>query len=343
MSFAERIGYKSWGSLKRAHAIIATIAIIAFIVRIVKFAQFSWTFQINLFLISWAGSVFIWECLHYINYYLNKTFPYERSLAGRMSLQIFLGSLVGLFVRTLIYFFGEPYLTFRLDELFIAVTWFMYLMLPAAINLGFFTAHFIGRWKEGIVQAERLEKEKARVQFDNLKNQLNPHFLFNALTSLNSLIREDPELASRFLQHMSKIYRYVLQHKDQSLVSVATELDFIKNYVFLAETRFANALSITFRVSENHMDRSIVPVTLQVLLENAFKHNVMDAARPLSIEVYSDNDHLVISNNLQKRRSVDGSNKQGLENLKSLYRFLSDKPMETEESNNQFIVKLPLI
>lgn len=343
MSFVQRIGYNSWAQVRKVYAIILGITIVTFVIRTMVLTQYGMGFHFSLYLVSVFGISFIWESLRLFNNYLNRVYPFEQNIFWRITIQILWGVLMGFLMRSVIHFAWEPYLPFQLDKMFVAVTWFMFMLLPAGINLGFFTAYFFDKWKETITRAERLEKEKVTVQFDNLKNQLNPHFLFNALTSLNSLIREDPELASRFLQHMSKIYRYVLQHKDQSLVSVATELDFIKNYVFLAETRFADALSITFRVSEKHMDRSIVPVTLQVLLENAFKHNVMDADKPLHIEVYSEDECLVISNNLQKRRSVDGSNKQGLENLKSLYRFLTDKPMQATELNNQFIVKLPLI
>jgi uncharacterized membrane-anchored protein YhcB (DUF1043 family) len=343
MSFVQRIGYKSWAQVRKVYAIIFSITIVTFAIRVWVLTQYGLPFHFNLYLVSVIGITFIWETLRIFNHYLNRVFPFEQNLFGRISIQIFWGVLMGFLMRTVIYFAWEPYLPFKLDSMFVAVTWFMFIILPAGINLGFFTAHFIEQWKEGILRTERLEKEKTRVQFDNLKNQLNPHFLFNALTSLNSLIREDPELASRFLQHMSKIYRYVLQHKDQSLVSVGTELGFIKNYVFLAETRFANALTITFNVSENHMERTIVPVTLQVLFENAFKHNIMDAEKPLHIEVYSEDEYLVICNNLQKKRTVDGSNKQGLENLKSLYRFLTDKPVTVEETSETFLVKIPLI
>lgn len=343
MNFARQIGYKNWRQVRKTYAIILVVTFVTFVIRYLVLRKYGLGFHFQLYLASIAGVVVIWECLRSVNAYLNIHYPYERNLVGRMVIQIGCGAVVGLLMRIFIYFVWQPYLSFQLDDMFNAVTWFMFIVFPAGVNLGFFTAYFIGKWKEGIVKAERLEKEKTTVMFDNLKNQLNPHFLFNALTSLNSLIREDAELASQFLQHMSKIYRYVLQHKDQRLVSVSTELAFIRNYVFLAETRFADALKISFHVKEEQMDRTIVPVTLQVLLENAFKHNVMDVSRPLHIEIFSEGDYLVIRNNLQKRKTVEGSNRQGLENLKSLYRFLTDKPLLTEEIASQFTVKVPLL
>ncbi|HEX8060438.1 MAG TPA: histidine kinase, partial [Cyclobacteriaceae bacterium] len=171
----------------------------------------------------------------------------------------------------------------------------------------------------------------------------NPHFLFNALTSLNSLIFENQGLASQFLQHLSKVYRYVLQNKDKNFVSVQTELDFIGNYVFLLRTRFETALTITFNIDVQSKDKAIVPVTLQILIENALKHNVVDKDRPLSIRIDTNDDYLVVSNNLQVRKLVETSNKQGLENLKSLYAFLTDKPVQINSNETEFSVGVPLV
>lgn len=343
MSLVEKIGYKSWRHFRNAYLIILGLGILSAIFRYFKFVEFSLSLHINFFIVSGLGVIFIWESLRLIDLALNLHFPYERNLIGRIVLQIFLGSLFGLFVRVLIYYFAEPYFPFQLDDLFLAVTWALYIIFPSAINLVFFTGYFITKWKEGIIKTERLEKEKTQVQFDNLKNQLNPHFLFNALTSLNSLIREDPELASQFLQHLSKVYRYVLQHKDEGVVSLQTEVDFIRNYIFLAETRFDKALSIDVRIQNEYLDSSIVPVTMQVLLENAFKHNISEAERPLHILISTENEYLIIRNNLQKRNNVEGSNKLGLENLKSLYRYLTDRPVIVEETESQFTVKVPLL
>jgi two-component system, LytTR family, sensor kinase len=256
---------------------------------------------------------------------------------------LIIGSFIGVIVRFFIYFFGEPYLPFKLDSLFLAATWALYMAIPVGINLGFFTVYFIGRWKDSLLKAERLEKEKSQVQFDNLKNQLNPHFLFNALTSLNSLIFEDQKLASEFLQQLSKVYRYVLQNKDKNFVPLQVELDFIQHYVRLLETRFTDALSIDFDLSDEAKERAIVPVTLQILIENALKHNIVDRSKPLHIKIVSIGDYLVVSNNLQIRKRVESSNKLGLDNLTSLYKFLTVQPVIIEKNEDRFSVKVPLL
>lgn len=326
----------------RTYIIITSGATMGLLVRWAS-EKFSPEFNIILFFVSFVMISITWEFLNFVNNRLNKVLPFERSISTRILLQLSIGAVFALVVRYGIYKFGEPSLDFKLDSLFMASTWVLYVFASVGLNTIFFLKYFISRWKESILQTERLEKEKTQVQFDNLKNQLNPHFLFNALTSLNSLISENQQLASQFLQHMSKVYRYVLQYKDKNFVSLQTELDFIKNYVFLAETRFGGALKIKFEIGNGAKEQAIVPVTLQILIENALKHNIVDHERPLSIDVFTSGDYLVISNNLQKRKTVETSNKLGLENLRSLYRFLTERPVIIEELEDRFNVKVPLI
>ena len=326
----------------RTYIIIASGATMGLLVRWLS-GKFTFEFNLILFFVSFFMISITWEFLNFVNNKLNKIYPFERNIPQRILLQLSIGAAFALVVRYGIYKYGEPHLDFKLDSLFVASTWLLYIVASLGLNTIFFLKYFIGRWKESIRQTERLEKEKAQVQFDNLKNQLNPHFLFNALTSLNSLISENQQLASQFLQHMSKVYRYVLQNKDKNFVSLHTELDFVKNYVFLAETRFGGALRIKFEIGEVAHEQAIVPVTLQILIENAIKHNIVDQERPLHIDVFTSGDYLVISNNLQIRKTVETSNKLGLENLKSLYKFLTDRPLIVEELDDRFNVKVPLI
>lgn len=337
------LGYKSLDQFLRTYAIILLAAIVAFLVRLAKFNEFGVEIQFHLLIFSIVlGSTF-WETLRLINKWLNNVYPFERNLTGRIILQLVIGSIVGILIRAIIYKWGEPYVPFQLDSLFIAATWALYAMIPVGVNLGFFTVYFIERWKASIVEAERLEKEKSQVQFDNLKNQLNPHFLFNALTSLNSLIFENQQLASEFLQQLSKVYRYVLQNKGKNFVLVSTELEFITNYVRLLETRFDGALKINFEITEEAKEKAIVPVTLQILIENAIKHNIVDKDKKLTIDILTIGDYLVVSNNLQARKKVETSNKQGLDNLKSLYQFLTERPVVVEPTDDRFYVKIPLL
>jgi hypothetical protein len=226
------------------------MAVVGYFVRLARFEHVSMSMNWKVALISIVVVSSFWECLRLIDRKLDRILPFEKSIPKRVTVQLILGAATGLIIRFFIYSFGEPHLPIKLDEMFLATTWVLYAMLPMAINLGFFTAHFIERWKRSLVLNEKLEREKTQVQLDNLKNQLNPHFLFNALTSLNSLIFEDQALASQFLQQLSKVYRYVLQNKEKTMVTLETEMSFIQHYVSLLQTRFKESLKIHFSIPE---------------------------------------------------------------------------------------------
>ena len=179
--------------------------------------------------------------------------------------------------------------------------------------------------------------------YENLKQQLNPHFLFNSLTSLSSLIRLDQKLAGNFLDSLSKTYRYILKNRENELVPLAEEIRFAQNYVRLQQTRFETGLEVRINIDEQVQHLKIVPVTLQNLIENAIKHNVIDDERPLLIEVINDGPVLIVRNNLQRKNFVETSNKQGLANLQSLYHYLTDRPVEIVQDEKSFIVKIPLL
>lgn len=192
-------------------------------------------------------------------------------------------------------------------------------------------------------KAQLLEKEKTTVMYENLKQHLNPHFLFNSLTSLSSLIRLDPKKAIDFLDKMSKVYRYILKNKDNETVPLSEELNFVNMYVQLQKTRFEEGFSVINSVTEDNLTRRIVPVTLQNLIENAIKHNTADEESPLVVEIFPEGDYIVVRNNLQKKNFVETSNKQGQQSMVSLYRFLSPLPVIIEESMDSYTVKIPFI
>ncbi len=192
-------------------------------------------------------------------------------------------------------------------------------------------------------KTQELEKEKALVMYENLKQHLNPHFLFNSLTSLSSLIRIDQHMAGDFLDKMSKVYRYILKNRDNEVVPLSEELKFVQLYIDLQKTRFNDGLQVKVQIGDEFLHRKIAPVTLQNLVENAIKHNTADEDSPLIIELLIEDDCMVVRNNLQKKKFVETSNRQGLANMESLYRYLSKIPMQIIENQTHFIVKIPLI
>jgi LytS/YehU family sensor histidine kinase len=179
--------------------------------------------------------------------------------------------------------------------------------------------------------------------YENLKQHLNPHFLFNSLTSLSSLIKFDQKVAGEFLNSLSKIYRYILKSRDNETVSLSEEIKFVQTFIRLQQTRFNKGLQVNIEVDVAHNQSKIAPVTLQNLIENAIKHNIIDDESPLIIDIFTEDNYLVVKNNLQKKKFVETSNHQGLANLQSLYRYLSSQPVLIIEDEQYFSVKIPLI
>lgn len=193
-------------------------------------------------------------------------------------------------------------------------------------------------------QLLKLQKENLQSQFDVLKQQVNPHFLFNSLNVLTSLIRLEPELAEKFTEHLSKVYRYVLENKDNELVMLSTELDFLDAYFFLLNIRFMGKICVNIKICDDCKNLMIIPLALQLLIENAIKHNSMSKKSPLVIDIFiDDQDCLNVINNLQERESYIASTGVGLENIKHRYLLLNLPKPSFEKSKNSFIARIPLL
>ena len=204
-------------------------------------------------------------------------------------------------------------------------------------------------------KTQRLEGEKAQLarqhvesQLEGLRNQVNPHFLFNSLNTLTWLIADDSEKAIRFVRQLSKVYRYVLESREARIILLSEELDFMKSYVFLLNERFGPNLKVKMQDLEAHGHLAIVPLSLQMLFENAIKHNVLSAQKPLTIEVFvqinpSGAPMLVMRNNLQHKKQVMESTGVGLENIRERYRILTGREVEVIVSTQYFTVALPLL
>jgi two-component system, LytTR family, sensor kinase len=172
---------------------------------------------------------------------------------------------------------------------------------------------------------------------------VNPHFLFNNLNTLVSLIPEDPQQAMAFVQQLSKVYRHILEVKDEKSIPLKDELDVLQAYAFLLKTRFGNNLIIDIAVPDEKLKNNIVPLSLQLLMENAIKHNIVSLDRPLKIDVYAVNGSLVVRNNLQKKKQLTESTGIGLDNIRNRYKLLGDKQVMVSESDTSFSVSIPLI
>lgn len=193
------------------------------------------------------------------------------------------------------------------------------------------------------VKEQKIIAGTASAKFDALKNQLDPHFLFNSLNVLTSLIEEDPSQAQKFTTSLSKVYRYVLEQKNKDLVSVDEELQFAKTYVKLLKMRFEDSIVLDIPEKSSNPDAKIVPLSLQLLLENAVKHNIITASKPLYIRICEDGDVLMITNNLQEKQVVKKSSGVGLQNIQQRYGLLSSRVMEIDKRAGAFTVKLPML
>jgi two-component system, LytTR family, sensor kinase len=203
--------------------------------------------------------------------------------------------------------------------------------------------YFMHELKHSVEETEKLKRENLAAQLNALRTQVNPHFLFNNLNTLSSLIPENPKHAVDFVQQLSKVYRHILDVKDEKSIFLKEELDVLNAYAFLLKTRFGDNLKVTIDISQQKMQKKIVPLSLQILMENAIKHNIVSADKPLQINIFSENGSLVIDNNLQVKKQISESTGIGLDNIRNRYKLISDRPVKVFESETNFVVSIPLI
>lgn len=202
---------------------------------------------------------------------------------------------------------------------------------------------FMHQLRHSVEETEKLKRESLNAELNALKTQVNPHFLFNNLNTLASVIPEDPKLAVEFVQQLSKLYRHILEVKDEQSILLKDELDVMKAYAFLLQTRFGSNLDVVINVPDEKLNKRIVPLSLQILMENAIKHNIVSSDKPLKIEVAALNGKLVVSNNLQKKNQLNESTGIGLNNISNRYKLLGNGGVEVKENGSDFTVSIPLI
>jgi len=202
---------------------------------------------------------------------------------------------------------------------------------------------FFLSWRQVAIKGEKIKQEAIVAKYESLKNQVNPHFLFNSLNALTTLVYEDQDQAASFIKQLSNVYRYVLESRDKELVPLSEEMEFLKSYSSMQKTRHPNGLQIKSDIDSGLYQ--VAPLSVQMLVENAIKHNEVSDANPLTIRLFLESDeYLVIENSLQKRsRKKSIQQGVGLENIKSRYEFLTNVPVVISETSDRFTVKLPLL
>ncbi|HSD08348.1 2TM domain-containing protein [Flavobacterium sp.] len=221
-----------------------------------------------------------------------------------------------------------------------------YVILSLGVSTFMQARSFMVKWKQASkseVTQQKIIAGTANAKFETLKNQIDPHFLFNSLNVLSSLIEENPDNAQRFTTSLSKIYRYVLEQKDKELVSVAEELSFAKTYMNLLKMRFENSLFYELPEALINDEAKVVPLSLQLLLENTVKHNIVSEQKPLHIRIFIDGDYLAIQNDLQKKEVLQSRQGVGLQNIVDRYSIITNRKVLIEQNEKTFTVKIPVL
>jgi hypothetical protein len=226
------------------------------------------------------------------------------------------------------------------------LTHFFYIILSLGISTFLHAKDFMINWKSAMTQESTKQEIVAKTEtakFESLKSQIDPHFLFNSLNVLTSLIGENPAQAEKFTTKLSKIYRYVLEQRNKDLTTLTEELKFAKTYMELLGMRFEDAVKFNIPDSVSNINLKIVPLSLQLLLENAVKHNVVSSSKPLTIHIYEKEDYLIIENNINPKEAIGKSTKVGLQNIADRYGLITPKGVKIENNNKMFKVSLPLL
>ena len=268
--------------------------------------------------------------------------PVKRIIIGLICSVII--TIIGLFLLrlfTAMVYTKQSFATFIENDNFRSYQFGLWVTLTVVISYHFI--FYYNEYQKNKIKEQKVIASTASAQFESLKNQIDPHFLFNSLNVLSSLIEENPDNAQRFTVSLSKIYRYVLEQKDKELVTVAEELEFAKTYMNLLKMRFEN--SINFEISEHldDPDAKVVPLSLQLLLENTIKHNIVSESKPLNIKITIEGNYLVIQNNLQKKEVLQTRKGVGLQNIVNRYGILTKRHVLIDESATCFKVKIPIL
>jgi len=276
--------------------------------------------------------------------YLNRHFSWNKRIIERVIIQIITTVIIGIAVSTFITLFAHWLDSYEEDLVEVLIS---NAMVASVVN--FILVIILEAWiffnesKQAKIKAEDLEKELSQIRFEVLKSQINPHFMFNSLNVLSGLIDEDVNKAQQFLDEFSLIYRYVLETIDKTVVTLGEELRFARSYIYLQQMRYGENLIFNVNLPADILHRFMPPLSLQVILENAMKHNIVSDAQPLTIEIFNDPNGLVIKNNIQSKLSKGRSTGLGQKNLFKRYALISNLTPKFLVEANHYVVKLPII
>lgn len=296
--------------------------------------SFYWisAFTSTLWIALWLGNAYLSDWLSL--FYNWKTQPLQRFAIGVVGMIVYTLGIVFIIIKA--YSFAGFKLGDDLEQTYVSTV-----VITLIITMFMTGRAFLMNWKQTEIDAEKARRESAVARYDSLKNQVNPHFLFNSLNALTNLVYEDKEKAVSFIKQLSQVYRYVLESADKELVSIEEELDFLKSYIFLQEIRFGQKLKINVFI--HNKKGLIAPLALQMLIENAIKHNVIAENAPLLVEVYEEEKYWTVKNKINIKSNLEESIGKGLKNIQERYSFVSDLPVTIKNENGYFIVSIPIL
>jgi hypothetical protein len=284
----------------------------------------------------------------YITIAMRKQFPRAKDTTKRLWKQgvlIFLyTAIMSLLLKNTQFIFDHSWHGGHLTHPGFVKSFVACLFATVPISAIYEAGFYIHNWKKSVAEAERLAHITTSSQLEALRNQVSPHFLFNSLNTLASIIPDQPEDAVRFTLKLSQVYRSILDLKDKQIMTLNEELNFLENYIFLCQTRFGASISFEIKINDALRHHYLVPLTMQMLLENAIKHNIVSQRRPLLIEVYTEgNKWVCMRNNLQEKLTEVEGTGTGLKNIRERYLLTFGLPVHIEQDGQYFIAKLPVI
>lgn len=291
-------------------------------------------------------TVLIWEGSLRLDNWLNERIPWVIHARKRVLVQF---SLTLLYSSIAVYLPVFVYKTYVCPlppekEKFILLVSLVIGILVTLVIMGIeIGAQFLKNWKKSLVEVEKYKTQSYQAQLQNLRDQVNPHFLFNNLSVLTSLVYKDQDKAADFINQLSKVYRYVLDSKDTELVPLEKELDFIESYIYLLQIRFDRNLKISIDNKGQNGTVFLPPMSLQILLENTIKHNEVSEEHPLSVDLVIDEHELRISNGIRIRKVREAASGTGLDNLSKRFAFYTNRKVQIENDGRNFTVRTPLL
>ncbi len=291
---------------------------------------------------SLSTTLIMWLGVRSIVVFLWKNYPWEKNPIWHIIIEVLSILFYTFLVGGTFYLIHEYYPIQNFEEN-MRLSVFFTLMITFFITSIYEGYFFFEKWKETRVLSEKLARENIQSQYETLKSQINPHFLFNNLNTLTTLIEEDPKAAVEYVQKTADYYRHILNLKDREVITLAEELELIRTFYDLQRNRYGENFRLDIDIPGHLYQTVVAPLALQMLVENAIKHNIISREKPLTVRIDSNHSYIRVSNNLQRRELDQPSSQFGLKNIADRYSFFSNRGIDISENDSNFTVSIPIL